>query len=331
MVLIDLWAALTALAMILYVVLDGISLGIGLLFSLATGEEDRSAMMGTIAPVWDANQTWIVFGGAAIFTAFPLVYCVLSSALYVPLITFITGLIFRGVTFEFRAASTTKKRWDRAFFGGSLVAVVSQGFILGGLLSGIPVVNGSFAGSPMGWLNPFSTMVALALIPGYAMLASCWLIMKTGGPVQDLGYRWAFRSTLAVLFFMAVVTVWTPSHYPLVWKNWFSPPRIYFVWAFPLLGLIAAYRLFGALRMRRESAPLCFAAGLFLAGYFGLITSLYPYAIPPSITLTDAAAEAVTLRFALWGAVIVLPLVLAYIIYSYAVFSGKSDGEHHYG
>lgn len=174
-------------------------------------------------------------------------------------------------------------------------------------------------------------MVGIALIPGYIMLASCYLIIKTTGAVQRRAYRHAFWSTLAVFFFMGIVTIWTPFHYPLVRLHWFAPPRIYFVWCFPLLGLIAAYKLLASLKKEREIAPLACAVGLFLSGYFGLMTSLYPYVIPPFITISDAAAQRETLHFILWGAIIVLPVVSAYAIYSYIVFRGKvTSGEGYY-
>jgi len=331
MFLIDVWVGLVGFAMILYVLLDGISLGVGLLFPTVADESERSTLMATISPVWDANQTWLVFGGATIFAAFPLLFGILASALYIPLMTFIMGLIFRGVTFEFRADATRKKPWDRAFFWGSLVAVLSQGTMLGGILTGIKVSGRAFAGDPLDWLNPFSVMVALALIPGYILLASCYLIIKTTGSIQQQAYKHAFWSALVVLFFMGVVTVWTPFHYPLVWKQWFAPPRIYFVWCFPLLGLLAFYKLLGSLKTNREFAPLLCAVGLFLSGYFGLIASLYPYAIPPVITIWEAAAQRETLIFALWGAIIGLPVVLGYAIYSYSVFRGKVSEEGYYG
>ena len=324
------WAGLVALAMILYILLDGISLGVGLLFQTGAGEQERNLMMESIAPVWDANQTWLVFGGGAIFAAFPVVYGVLSSALYLPLMTFIVGLIFRGVTFEFRAHSTRKRLWNQAFFFGSLVAVLSQGLTLGGVLTGIKVSGGHFAGGAFDWLNPFSVMVGVALVPGYTMLGASYLILKTAGPVQEKARRQAFWSGTAVLGFMAVVTVWTPFHYPLVWTNWFSAPRIYFVWMFPLLGLISAFLLVKSLKNGGELMPLLSSIGLFLSGYFGLATSMYPYAIPPAVTLSEAAAQPETLRFTLWGAAIVLPIVLAYIIYSYSVFRGKVTEEGYY-
>ena len=331
MLLIDVWVGLVGFAMILYVLLDGISLGVGLLFPTVADESERSTLMATISPVWDANQTWLVFGGATIFAAFPLLFGILASALYIPLMTFIMGLIFRGVTFEFRADATRKKPWDRAFFGGSLVAVLSQGSMLGGILTGIKVSGKEFGGNPLDWLNPFSVMVGIALVPGYIMLASCYLIIKTTGAIQVRAYRHAFWSTLAVLFFMAVVTVWTPYHYPLVWRHWFAPPRIYFVWCFPVLGLIATYKLLASLKAAREIAPLACAMSLFLSGYFGLMTSLYPYVIPPAITVWDAAAQRETLLFILWGAIVVLPVVIGYDAYSYFVFRGKvGSGEGYY-
>src|SRR5271157_6042779 len=230
MALIHVWAGLIGLAMFLYVVLDGVSLGVGLLFPTARDEKERDILMNSIWPVWDANQTWLVFGGGAIFVAFPVVYGVLSSALYIPLSTFLCGLIFRGVTFEFRAEASRKRPWNMAFFFGSLVVVLSQGFMLGGILTGIAVSGSHFAGGALDWLNPFSIMMGIALIPGYIMLASTYLIIKTEGPVQGRAYKHALWSGITVLVFMAIVTVWTPYHYLLVWTTWFSPPRIYFLW-----------------------------------------------------------------------------------------------------
>lgn len=331
MIIIDLWAAVIGLVMMLYVILDGMTLGVGLLFAPAADEDERDIMINTIAPVWDANQTWLVFGGGAVFAVFPLIYAILSSALYIPLMTFIMGLIFRGVTFEFRSEKRRKLIWDRAFCIGSLVAVVSQGLMLGGILTGIKVSEGQFAGGPFDWFNPFSLMVGLALIPGYIMLGSTYLIIKTTGPVQNRAFTYAFWSALAVLGFMGIVTIWTPVHYPFVREAWFSTPRIYFIWAFPLMGLIAAYKFFRAVKKRRELVPLICAVILFLSGYFGLVLSFYPYAIPVSVTIREAAAQLETMQLALWGAAIVLPVIMAYVIYSYVVFRGKVDGTGFYG
>jgi len=328
--LVTVWSCLIALAIILYVILDGFSLGVALLFPTARDEEERDLLMASIAPVWDANQTWIVFGGGALFVAFPMVYGILLSALYIPLLTFIFGLIFRGVAFEFRANATRKGPWNRAFFYGSLAAVMAQGLTLGGILSGIRVAGDRFAGGPFDWLNPFSVMVGIALISGYLLLGSTYLIIKTSGPVQDRAYRQAFWSCVIVLGFQVLVTFWTPLHYPTVLTRWFSPPTIYFIWAFPVMGLIAFYGLIRSLRTRREVLPFFCTVVLFFAGYLGLAASLYPYALPPSITFQEAVAQPETLRFTLWGGLIVLPLVLAYMVYSYIVFRGKVGKEKYY-
>ena len=328
--LVTTWACLIALAIILYVVLDGFSLGVALLFPSTKTERERDLLVSCIAPVWDMNQTWLVFGGGAIFVAFPLMYGVVFSALYVPLLTFVFGLIFRGVTFEFRADATRKNPWNKAFFLGSLVAVVSQGLTLGGVISGISVEGDQFVGGPFDWLNPFSGMVGIALIAGYILLGSTYLIIKTTGVVQERAYRQAFWSAWAVLGFMVAITVWTPLHYPSVLINWFSQPRVYFIWTFPLLGLVAFFGLIKSLRARQEILPFACSVVFFLAGYLGLIASIYPYVVPPRLTFQEAAAQRETLSFSLWGALIVLPVVLAYIIYSYTVFRGKVDKEEHY-
>jgi cytochrome d ubiquinol oxidase subunit II len=328
--LIIIWSCLLALSIILYVVLDGFSLGIALLFPTTRDEEERNILMDSIAPVWDANQTWLVFGGGALFVAFPMIYGVLFSGLYVPLLTFVFGLIFRGVTFEFRANATRKGFWNMAFFLGSLVAVVAQGLTLGGILSGTKVAEGHFAGGPFDWLNPFSMMMGVALITGYVLLGSTYLIIKTTGAIQERAYGYALRSAWVVLGFQIMVTIWTPLHYPSALTNWFSPPRIYFIWTFPVLGLMAFYGLIKSLKARREILPFVYSVIFFFAGYLGLISSIYPVAVPPSITFQEAAAQQETLRFTLWGVIIVLPLVLGYTVYSYSVFRGKVGKERYY-
>jgi len=328
--LVHLWLFLAGLVVILYVVLDGFSLGVGLLFPTARSEAERDVMMNSIAPVWDANQTWLVFGGGALFATFPKIYAILFSALYIPLLTLIFGLIFRGVAFEFRATSGRKRPWNRAFFLGSLVAVFTQGLTLGGYLSGTKVVDGHFAGGALDWLNPFSLMVGLALIAGYVLLGSTYLILKTTGPVQERAYRQAYWSALAVAGFMIVVSTWTPLHDPSIPARWLSPPRLYVVWLFPILGVIAFLFLLKALKARRELMPFLCSILLFLSGYLGLQTGIYPYAVPPSVTLYEAAAQRQTLIFTLWGVCVVLPAVLAYTVYSYWVFRGKATAEAGY-
>jgi len=321
------WACLLALVFIFYVILDGFSLGIGLLFLGTRDEEERDFMMNSIAPVWDANQTWLVLGGGAVFVAFPTVYTVLFPALYIPLMTLLFGLIFRGVTFEFRANATRKQIWNKAFFIGSLVAVVSEGLTLGGVISGTAVAEGRFAGGPFDWFNPFSVFVGMALVAGYTLLGATYLIIKTTGEVQHRAYRQAFWSAIIVLGCQALVTVWTPFYYPVVLTYWLNPPRIYFIWIFPLIGLLAFYGLMKNLKKGHEFLPFVCTVILFLAGYLGLISSLYPLAIPPTVTFREASAQKETLRLGFWAVIIVLPVVLAYTIYCYFIFRGKVGKE----
>jgi cytochrome d ubiquinol oxidase subunit II len=325
--LVTVWACLLAFTIFLYIVLDGFSLGVALLFPTARNEGERDLIMGSISPVWDANQTWLVFGGGTVFAAFPAVYGILFSAMYIPLLTFLFGLIFRGITFEFRANATRKGPWNMAFFLGSLIAVIAQGLTLGGIISGPEVRGGHFAGGPLDWLNPFSITVGIALVAGYVLLGSTYLIIKTTGPVQQRAYQHASKAAWLVLGFQALVTFWTPAHYPAILSNWLSPPLLYFIWTFPFMGLVAFFVLIKSLKKRHEVEPFVCSVVLFLAGYLGLAASLYPYAVPPNITFRESAAQTETLRFTLWGAMIVLPVVLAYTAYSYSVFRGKVGGE----
>ncbi len=213
---------------------------------------------------------------------------------------------------------------------GSLAAVVAQGLTLGGILSGTRIVGSHFAGNSFDWLNPFSIAMAVGLTAGYVLLASTYLIIKTTETVQERAYGLAFRSALVVLFFQVLMVVWTPFYYPQALTNWLSPPRIYFVWIFPVLGLLAFYGIIKSLRTKREIMPFVSSVIFFFAGYLGLFSSMYPYAVPPSITFHDAAAQRETLRITLWGAAIILPVVLGYTIYSYSVFRGKVGKEGYY-
>lgn len=329
--IVNIWIALLGLSVILYVVLDGFGLGIALLFPFTHDEEERDTLMNSIAPVWDANQTWLVFGGGILLVAFPLMYGVLFSALYIPLFTLIYGLIFRGVSFEFRINATRKHVWDRAFFLGSFAAVAGQGLILGGVITGTRIAGNHFAGGSFDWLTPFSIAIASGLIAGYILLASTYLIIKTSGTIQDRAYDKAFWSSAVVLVFQILMIIWTPFHYPRALTHWLSSPRAYFIWIFPVLGLVAFYGIIKSLRARREITPFVFSVVFFFAGYMGLFASIYPYAVPPGITFYDAAAQRETLEFTLWGAAIILPVVLGYTVYSYAVFKGKvgKEGYHH--
>lgn len=328
--LVNLWMCLVGVVIILYVILDGFSLGVGILFPFARDEQQRDIMMAGITPVWDANQTWIVFGGGALFAVFPMIYTVLFSALYVPLFTFLFGLIFRGVAFEFRANSSHITAWNRAFFGGSIVAAFAQGLTLGAYITGIKVENGVFAGGAFDWLSPFSIMVGLALIAGYALLGSCYLIIKTTGPVQQRAYTQAWYAAWAVAAFMFVVSVWTPAAAPDIVHRWWTLPRILFVWLFPVMGVAGFIFFLKSVKERSERKPFLASLIMFFSAYLGLQSGVFPYAIIPDVTIYEAAAQPYTQKITLIGVVIILPVVLGYTIYSYWVFRGKVSEDEGY-
>ncbi len=330
--LINLWVVLVGVVIILYVILDGFSLGVGILFPFTRSEKERDIMMGSIAPVWDANQTWIVFGGGALFATFPMIYTVLFSALYIPLFTFLFGLIFRGVTFEFRAAHTKHQTaWNYVFFGGSAMAAFAQGLTLGAYISGIKVEQGAFAGGPFDWLQPFNIMVGLALVAGYALLGAAYLIIKTTGEVQQRAYRQAWAAAWAVAVFILIVSIWTPYQAPGILARWWMAPRIYFVWLFPVIGTVGFIYLLKSLRQKQEAKPFIYCIILFFSAYLGLQSGIYPYAVLPDITVVQAASQYETQLFTLIGALTILPFVLGYSIYSYWVFRGKvtEDAGYH--
>ncbi|MBI5592405.1 MAG: cytochrome d ubiquinol oxidase subunit II [Deltaproteobacteria bacterium] len=321
--LIHIWVLLVGLVVILYVLLDGFSLGVGLLFFSAENEVEQDVLIGTIAPVWDANQTWIVFGGGALFASFPMIYTVLFSALYIPLFTFLFGLIFRGVAFEFRTHSHKKQIWNHAFFWGSFMAAFAQGITLGGYISGIQVRDNLFAGGPFDWLTPFSIMTGIALVTGYVLLGSTYIIIKTTGPVQARAYRQAFLAACGVALFIATVFIWTPYHNPEIIDAWLSKPRVYVVWILPVLGSISFVFLFSHLKKRSEIQPFIWSLMVFLSAYLALQSAIFPFAILPGISIYAAASQSQTLSFTLWGVALILPVVLGYIFYSYRVFRGK--------
>ncbi|MEI6260265.1 MAG: cytochrome d ubiquinol oxidase subunit II [Deltaproteobacteria bacterium] len=321
--LIHIWVFLVGLVVILYVLLDGFSLGVGLLFFSAENETEQDVLIGTIAPVWDANQTWIVFGGGALFASFPMIYTVLFSALYIPLFTFLFGLIFRGVAFEFRSHSRKKQIWNHAFFWGSFMAAFAQGVTLGGYISGIQVQDNLFAGGPFDWLTPFSIMTGIALVTGYVLLGSTYIIIKTTGPVQARAYRQAFLAACGVALFIGAVLIWTPFHNSGIIDAWLSKPRVYIVWVLPVLGLISFVFLFVHLKKRSEIQPFIWSLMVFLSAYISLQSAIFPFAILPGVSVYEAASQSETLSFTLWGVALILPVVLVYIFYSYRVFQGK--------
>ncbi len=325
------WAGLLAIAVLAYVVLDGFDLGVGILFPWLRPGNERSTAMNTIAPVWDGNETWLVLGGGGLFAAFPLAYAVVMPALYAPLIAMLLGLVFRGVAFEYRWRDPAHERWwDFSFMAGSMVATFMQGIVLGAFIQGIEVVDRAYAGGWFEWLTPFSVFCGLALICGYALLGSTWLILKTEGPLQERIYQLSLPLALVLMLSVAVVSLWTPSLSPEIAERWFSWPNIALLWPVPVLVAALGGGLLWSLRKRRESLPFPLTLALFALSYAGLGISIFPYVVPRSVTIWDAAAPDESLGFLLVGASVLLPLILAYTAYAYWVFRGKVVDGHGY-
>jgi cytochrome d ubiquinol oxidase subunit II len=313
----------------MYVILDGFDLGIGILFPFAETEHERDQMMSSIAPFWDGNETWLVLGGAGMMVVFPLAYSIILPAVYLPVIIMLLALVFRGVAFEFRWIGVTSKRyWTFAFAAGSVLAAFCQGLILGSLIQGIKVANDAFAGGAFDWATPFSLMSGLGLVAGYSLLGATWLVMKTEGGVAKRARIEAKLLLVAVLAFMAIVSVWTPLAFERIAVRWFSLPNILFFWWVPAATALVAFAAWRWLETGREVLPFLAAIALFLLGYFGLLISNFPYLVPPSLTIWQTAAAPATHIFMLMGTLVILPIILGYIIFVYWIFAGKlREGE----
>jgi cytochrome d ubiquinol oxidase subunit II len=316
------WVSVLAASALLYVLLDGFDLGIGILFGLTRDEARRQAMVSAVAPIWDGNETWLVATGVLLWATFPIVYATLMSAFYLPLLLMLAGLILRGVAFEFRN-KTQRMRWvwDAGFAGGSLVAAVMQGTMIGALVEGLPIAQGEYSGGEFGWLSAFSVLCGVGLCLGYTLLGACWLIRKCEGEVRASAYRLIPSLSLALLVFLVVVFVYALAENLQVMGRWLDRPYLF---AFPLVAAGAAIVLTVSVRHRRDGPPFNMGALVFGAAFGTLAVSFWPYMIPFSITVQQAAAPHSTLAFLFWGAgLVVFPLMLLYTVMSYRVFRGK--------
>jgi len=316
------WAFIIGFGIIMYVMMDGFDLGVGILFPFAPSEQDRDTMMNSVAPVWDGNETWLVLGGAGLLAAFPLVYSILLPALYIGVFLMLAGLIFRGVAFEFRfKAHSSRYLWNWAFAGGSTVAAFAQGVVVGSYIQGYETANRVYVGGPLDWLTPFTIMTGLGLIAGYALLGSTWLIMKTEGPLQKWAYKISLPLLVTVLAVFGIIGVWTPFVDDMVRSRWFDNLTV--IWILPFLTLLFAFKIFRSVRDRLEGMPFVATIGLFVTTYLGLIVSRWPYVVPPNYTLWDAASAYNSQMFLLIGLLVAVPFVLAYTAWTYWVFRGK--------
>ena len=333
------WAGIIALAVLLYVVLDGFDLGVGILFPLARSPAERDAMMNSIAPVWDGNETWLVLGGGGLFAAFPGAYAVLMPALYLPIYLMLIALILRGVAFEFRLRGRRRGKafWTGAFAAGSATAAFAQGLVLGGFIQGVKTRDGVFAGGPFDWLTPYCLLVAVGLVAGYALLGAGWLVWRTEGRLHNDARRWGGQAGVAVAVLLALVSVATLQIDPRIGERWglfagkLDWQTVLRVAPIPMLGVLGLLTLALGLKRGSHALPYAGAAVVFLSGYLGLAVDFFPYVVPYSISFREAASADNALALMLGGVVIMLPLILGYAGFVYWLFRGKvgADAGYH--
>src|SRR5271170_2459425 len=259
------WVTLLAVSILIYVLLDGFDLGVGMLFGVASDEARRHAMMSAVAPVWDGNETWLVVSGVILWGAFPVVYSVLMSAFYLPVLLMLAGLILRGVAFEFRSkAERMRWIWNASFAGGSLVAAFIQGLMVGALVEGLPLSDGRYAGGIYGWLSPFAALCGIGLCIGYTLLGACWLVRKCEGEVREEAYRRIPYLSVALLVFLIVVFAYALAQNLPVMSRWLERP---YLLVFPVVGALAAMALAASVRLREDAAPFPLVALIFAAAF----------------------------------------------------------------
>lgn len=326
------WTAILGIAVALYVVLDGFDLGIAILFPANPEEHRRDVMMNSVAPFWDGNETWLVLGGGGLFVAFPKAYGLIMPAVYLPLIIMLLALVFRGVAFEFRWVSKPNHQfWDLAFAWGSIVAAFMQGVILATILQGIPAENGAYAGGSFDWLTPFALFTGAATVAGYALLGATWLVMKTEGEVATVAREHAKKLLLVVMAAMLIVSLWTPLAIDRIFERWFSMPNFIYLLPIPLLTAYAAWICWRGLHSGADTQPFLASVAIFLLGFVGLAISSFPYMVPTTLTLWDAAAHPSSQLFMLVGTLVLLPMILGYTVFVYYTFRGKirpGEGYH---
>ncbi|MCB2020136.1 MAG: cytochrome d ubiquinol oxidase subunit II [Burkholderiaceae bacterium] len=317
------WAGVIALSIMVYVILDGFDLGVGILFGTLREERQRVQIMNTIAPFWDGNETWLVIVGAGLFATFPVVYAVFMSAFYLPVLLLLFGLIFRGVAFEFRHRTQRFRwLWDAGFFLGSVVVAFVQGAAVGAMMRGIAVSDGQFTGGSLDWLHPFSVLTGIGLVFGYALLGAGWVVVKSEGELRDWAHARIPRLAAIVfaiigLCFVVVLTVdagaVAQSH--LRERAWGL--------AFPLLGVVALGAAVLAARARRDHGPFGFTVLFFLCAFLTLGVMFWRFIVPYQVTVASAAAPDASLQFLFYGGVVVLPIIAVYTAGVYWVFRGK--------
>ncbi|HTP57766.1 MAG TPA: cytochrome d ubiquinol oxidase subunit II [Spirochaetia bacterium] len=321
------WFAILGFILLLYTLLDGFDLGVGIISLLVKDEQARGILMGSLGSIWDANETWLVLFGGIIFGAFPAVYGLVMTALYIPLVGMLVGLIFRAVSFEFRAHSVAKRPWVLAFGWGSLLTAVSQGFAFGGLLWGVNIQNGAYVGGVFDWFSPFSILTAVAVVGGYAMFGSTYIVMKTRGGIADMARRTAGWGAGIAALGALLDTVLAVAKYPFLSQKWGSTPGSFLTIIPFALGVAAFGMMLLAIKGRREALPFICALIFAFFSYVALSANYFPIIVPPALTVYQTAAQPLTLRSMLVAVGIALPILLAYNILQYWIFRGKTTSS----
>ncbi len=328
----DLWIGIIAFFLLYYAAVDGVVLGMGMLTLSQPEGEDRDIMIGALLSTWHSNQTWLIIVGGMMFGAFPLFYGMLLSALYIPVFGMLFGFMVRAMALDYWPEASRKGPWELAFGLGSLLTSVAQGFALGGLLGGIHMEAGRFAGSIMDWATPFSCFVAAGVIIGYLMLAANFMVAKMEGRLLERGYRYAMTASLLTLAVSIGTYVWLLQMNPHLRERWTTFPAAYYVLPFPILALIAFSALIYCLWRRYEKAPLLLNVAVVIFSFAGVSLGFYPHMIPnvvsEALTVAGAAAAPQTLVFMLIVVGVMLPVILAYTSYEFWLFRGKVSGYY---
>lgn len=317
------WAYLIAFSILIYIIVDGYDLGVAMLFPFTKNEDERNQMIGAIAPFWDGNETWLVIVGACLFGAFPAVYAIFLSAFYIPVVLLLVGLIFRGVSFEYREqALKNRGLWEWGFVVGSTVATIVQGAAIGTLIMGLPINGTTYVGDGWDWLAPFPVLCGVGLCIGYSMLGAGWLILKTDGAVQNRARKQLRALSVIFSVFVAVAFAITLDFDSQTWINWRDDMT--FSWIFPAIGFIALFVGYATTKASSEKLPFITNCLIMFSAFSSLAVSFWPYMLPYSLTIEEAAAPTVSLEFMFWGAIFMMPLVVFYFLKVYNFFKGKT-------
>ncbi len=316
------FAALMGLSILIYVVLDGYDLGVGVLFPFAEDTE-KDRMVASIGPFWDANETWLVLAIGILLVAFPAAHGMILTALYLPVAIMLVGLILRGVAFEFRAKAPPERKpmWNMAFYLGSLMSSLSQGFMLGLYIMGLEITTFTLI---------FATITAVFLTVAYSFIGATWLILKTDGDLQKKSVQWARGGIWGVVLGLGAVSLASPFVSPRIFEKWFSVPEIFLLAPLPLMAGFLVIALWITLRYLPDSEdrmawlPFTLTVVLFTLGFFGMAYSFYPYVVPDQLTLYESASAPESLFIILVGTVFVLPVIAGYTVLSYIIFRGKA-------